>query len=148
MSTRLSREHQKIIEAAEALFDKLNCTPRPPMDEVSQLRAHIGSLTLNHIRNEAMLVVTPLLSSGRIDELPEGRQVLAEIHELRATYSAHIREWTPHTITQDWAGYTSAVAALIGQLKAMFAREEQHLHLPAIRLLYPESAMQTMRAAV
>jgi len=147
MPARLFREHREIIEAAEKLRDMVDRTPRPPMDVVSQLRARIGSLTLNHLRSEATLIVSPLLASGRIGELPEGRQVLSEIHELRATYSNHIRDWTPQAIVRDWPGYTIAVAQVTERLRSMFAREEEHLHLPAIKLLYPEAMAEARRAA-
>ncbi|OJY71725.1 MAG: hypothetical protein BGP16_14145 [Sphingobium sp. 66-54] len=146
MPARLFKEHREINEAADTLLAMVRRTPRPSMEAVSQLRARIGSLTLSHLRNEAMLVISPLLASGRIDELPEGRQVLSEIHELRAAYSNHIRDWTPQTITSDWAGYTRAVAELTALLKIMFAREEEHLHMPAIKLLYPEAVAEAMRA--
>lgn len=147
MLAKLRTEHREIIEMAETLLTLVSGTSRPSIDEVSQLRARIGTLTLSHMLGEETLVIGPLLASGRIDELPEGRRVLAENREIRAVYSNHIRDWTPQAVAGDWAGYTKALADLIALLKITLAREEQYLHLPAIKLLYPDAADEAMRAA-
>lgn len=146
MLAKLRTEHREIIEAAETLLTLVSGTPRPSIDEVSQLRARIGTLALNHLFTEETLLIGPLLTSGRIDELPGGREALTENRELRAIYSNHIRDWTPQTIVKDWAGYTKALAELIDQLKIILAREEQYLHVPGAKLLHPEIATEAMRA--
>lgn len=147
MPASLFNEHREIILAAEQLLATLQTTPPAPLDEISQLRAHIGSLTLSHLRNEEALIIGPLLTSRRIEELPDGHAIMVEIRALRSTYSNHIRVWTPQAISNDRAGYTKAVTEITRLMKLNFEREEQYLHLPAIKLLHPAALAKAERAA-
>ncbi len=135
MPTSLLNDHHAIIVAANKLLALLRRQPRPAMDEVSQLRAHIGALMLRHMRNEETLVIGPLLASGRIGDLPGGAGVLAEMRELNALYSRHIGDWTLQAIKADWSGYVDAVSHVTGRMQVMFAHEEKYLHEPVLQLL-------------
>ncbi|HWJ69692.1 MAG TPA: hypothetical protein VNS79_06580 [Sphingobium sp.] len=140
MPTSLLNEHREILSAVNKLLALVRREPRPAMDEVSALRAHIGSLLLRHMHNEEALIIGPLLASGRLDDLPGGAAVLAEVRELRTVYSRHVGQWTPQAISADWSGYVAAAIHVAAHMQAMFAREERHLHLPARQLLAPTAS--------
>jgi len=147
MPASLLNDHRAIIRAANELIALLRREPRPPMEAVSQLRAQIGALVLRHMRNEERLVIGPLLTSGRLDDLPGGADVLAEVRELNALYSRHIGQWTPQAINADWSGYVNAVTHVTGRMQALFAHEEAHLHQPALQLLARTAAPSTGASA-
>lgn len=142
MPADLFEDHRQIIAAAEALLVAVRTVPNPRIEDIGQMRVRVSTLALAHLRHEDEMIVGPLMASGRIEELPQAADMLAEIREGRGVYSDHIRKWTPQAIERDRDGYADSLVVLIDFIKGVFAREEAQLYWPVLKLLAPTLRQQ------
>ena len=131
----LCDEHRGMVAAADDIVAAVTRTPRAGMNELSALRARLSSLLLAHLQSEEDLIFDPLARVGGIQAVAGADAVVREVRDLRAAYSAQVRDWHPRSIEADWPGYGKALAALVERLKALVIREESSLYRPALRLL-------------
>jgi hypothetical protein len=143
MPADLFEDHRLIVATAEAFLATVRRTPRAGMDEVSMMRAKLGSLTMAHLRAEDETIIAPLQASGHLASIAGAADVITTIRQSRSTYSDHIRKWTPQAIAQDWEGYGNAVEHIVTQLRLLVALEEEQLYWPALRLIIPEERADT-----
>lgn len=131
----LFEEHRLMKVRGEELFDTVRRVPRVRLDEITQLRVRIASISMAHLRTEDELIIKPLLASGRMDEIPGAAEIIAHMRQAHRDYSVHVGRWTLQAMEGDWEGYVRAIAPLIEDMHATMAREEELLYRPALKLL-------------
>jgi len=135
MVADLFEEHRVLVAEADAFLALVQRVPHASIEEINRHRARLGSLTMIHVHTEEDMIIQPLLTSGRLEELTGAAALLAEMREGRRAYSDQIRTWTPQAIAVDRDGYADAVEQIVEKLKARIVREETLLYRPALKLL-------------
>jgi len=135
MSADLFEQHRHLIALTEELRTLVCRRPYVSIEEIAQLRAHLGKTGVAHLRAEDELIMRPLLASGRADEVPEAMAVIGEIRAAMSYYGQHANRWTMAAVDADRDGYAEALGQLIDFMRNAMAREETELYAPVLALL-------------
>jgi hypothetical protein len=137
MLSDLFEDHRQMVGIGRELLALVRREPRARPEEITQLRVRLSNLAKRHLRNKDAMIFTPLIASGRIDELPGAAEVIADIRKAHGIYSDHVGKWTIKAVEADREGYAEALVWMIDFLRALIVREESILYWPALRLLHP-----------
>lgn len=125
----MRRQHDE-LRALSARYEHELDQPVPDLPALAKCRWTLARLVSMHLAHEAVLSSALAAQGGRQADL--GRKMAAEISELGSRLQYHVREWTPGTIAEDWAGYRRSSKTLIAELRDRMKSEERDLYPAAL----------------
>lgn len=139
MYEQLQDDHQALGRIAEDLRAR---TAQPRLTDPAGLgrcRWQLARTLTRHLALEDTHVYARLDADPRPGVAAVSRRYKRELGALRATFDAHMIEWTGVAVARDWEGYRRAVHALLTALEARIRCEDDEL--------YPLIAPKAVRAA-
>lgn len=119
----LCRQHDELRGLADDYERELD-KPGADLAALAGCRWKLARLISTHLASERMYLYAALAKRGDQTGEPLGKR----LGSLADKLSAHVRNWTPASIADDWAGYGRASRELMKVLREQIAREESELY--------------------
>lgn len=119
----LCRQHDE-LRALAAVYEAELSKPAPDLAALATCRWTLARLVASHLAYERLHLYGAL--AGRGDDI--GMKLGERLDALGERLSAHVRDWTPAMIADDWRSYAAASRALIQILRGHMEQEEKALY--------------------
>lgn len=119
----LCRQHEELRALADEYERELG-KASADLAALASCRWKLARLVSSHLAYERTYVLGALAGHGGT----ASQRFADELKKIGDRLSAHVREWTPAAIADDWAGYGRACKALINLLRAQMDSEEVDLY--------------------
>jgi hypothetical protein len=119
----LCRQHEELRALGDEYERELS-KAAADLAALSGCRWKLARLVSTHLAYERTYVMGALATRGGA----AGQRFSDDLKAVGDLLSAHVREWTPAAIADDWAGYGRAARALIKSLRMQMDNEEAELY--------------------